>query len=87
VADYRGQAMVSAEHLLTAIEMLRGRVTLEDLGRPVSPLVPRPGQRGSEADVRELVQRWWKELGEDVNATVGGEGLERLVEELRAIAG
>jgi hypothetical protein len=86
VADYRGQAMVVAGDLLTAIDMLRGKLTLEDLGRPVSPLVPRPSERGSEAAVRELVQRWWRELGEDVNATVEGEPLARLVAELRGIA-
>lgn len=78
---------MAAGHLLTAIEILRERVRLEDLGRPVSPLVPRPRERGSDADVRELVQRWWREMGEDVNATVGGEELARLVAELKAIAG
>ncbi|MEX0781443.1 MAG: hypothetical protein WD557_02260 [Dehalococcoidia bacterium] len=76
---------MSAEHVLAAIEMLRGNIRLEDLGRPVSPLVPRPPERGTEPHLRDLVQRWWRDLGEDVNAVVDGAGVERLIAELGAI--
>lgn len=85
VADYQGQSDVAAGHLLSAIEILDGRLTLEDLGRPVSPLVPRPRQRGSEPRLRALVQRWWNDLGEDVNATLDRAALDRLAHELRAL--
>jgi hypothetical protein len=40
-----------------------------------------------EPAVRELVQRWWRALGEDVNATVDAEALGRLVAELRGLEG
>jgi hypothetical protein len=71
--------------MLDAIAILSGAKNLEDLGRPVSPLVPRRPERGVEPPVKDLVQRWWHELGEDVNATLAPEALERLTAELQAL--
>ena len=86
VADYRGEAEVSAAHVLIAVEMLQGKTALEDLGRPVSPLVPRPGKRGSETRLRQLVQRWWHDLGEDVNATLDSSQVSELQADLNGLA-
>ena len=86
VADYRGEGEVSAAHVLTAIEMLQGKSALADLGRPVSPLVPRPRERGSEARLRQLVQRWWHDLGEDVNATLDSIQVGELQADLNGLA-
>ncbi|MGH2609015.1 MAG: hypothetical protein ACRDHF_07980 [Tepidiformaceae bacterium] len=85
VADYLGHEDVTARHVLDAISILEGSRQLEDLGRAVSPLVPRRGERGVDPAVRELVQRWWRELGEDVNAELDVVGVKMLVQELGEI--
>lgn len=82
MANYLGQPAVTAAHMLDAIAILREEKGLEDLGRPVSPLVPRGGQRGVDPEVRDLVQRWWVELGEDMSAELDRVSVERLMEEL-----
>lgn len=88
VANYLAQPDVTAVHLLDAIAILAGEKTLADLGRPVSPLVPR-GPRGQAAGadpaVRTLVQRWWAELGEDTAANLDADATARLREELERI--
>jgi hypothetical protein len=85
VANYLGADDVSAAHVLDAIAILSGGKSLEDLGRPVSPLVPRTFERGVEPSVKDLVQRWWHDLGEDVNATLDAAALPLLTAELQAL--
>ncbi len=85
VANYRGEVDVTGAHLLDAIAILRQEKGLDDLGRPVSPLVPRR-DAGVEPLVRDLVQRWWRTLGEDVNATLDDASIEFLRDELRTLS-
>lgn len=73
--------------MLDAIAILREEKGIDDLGRPVSPLVPRPQQPGADERVRDLVQRWWRELGQDVDAELPPAELPRLIAELEALAG
>jgi hypothetical protein len=87
VANYRGAGDVEAGHLLDAIGILRGELSMEDLGRAVSPLLRRPGQRaGATADVRALVQRWYGQLGGTAEAVLSEEELARFKSELGALA-
>jgi hypothetical protein len=85
VANYLGEGTVGPHHLLHAVAILREETTIEALGRPVSPLVPRPG-RAVDARVRDLVQRWFASLGSDGNATIGGEALDRFLDDVRALS-
>ena len=66
-ANYQGAPTVEAEHLRIAIELLTGRLTMEDLGRPQSPLVARMTKAGSGVapEVKELAGRWFARLGDD----------------------
>lgn len=83
VANYLGQPEVTAGHMLSAIAVLRGEMTMESLGRPVSPLVSRiQGGGGAEPRVRELAQRWFARLGGDVGAALDDVQLASFLEEL-----
>ncbi len=88
VANYLAQPDVTATHMLDAIAILAGEKTLADLGRPISPLVPR-GPRGQAAGadpaVRTLVQRWWAELHQDTSAELDVAQTARLRHELGRI--
>jgi hypothetical protein len=87
VANYLGAREVAAEHLDAGIDILLGAKTMEDLGRPQSPLVARVSGAGSGADdaVKALAQRWLVELGGDVQRELTEEQLVRLRGELTAL--
>ena len=83
IANYLGVNEVLAGHLLDALSIIEGTRQMEELGRAVSPLVPRPRSGPSaSAEVRELAQRWFALLGSDPLAQVDGDALNRLREEL-----
>lgn len=87
-ANYLGESAVRPLHLKQAIGILTGALRLEDLGRPVSPLVPRtlPGAGSSvQPAVRELAQRWFASLGSDYAALLSDENLQRLRMEVDAL--
>src|SRR5690606_12055528 len=88
VANYLGQPTIRAHHLLEAIAILRDEKTMEDLGRPVSPFLR--GALGPQGDaeppVRELAQRWFAQLGSDIDAHIGGSDLDTFIAEVRALA-
>lgn len=65
VASYLGVANVAPEHLQNAIALLLEEITLEDVGRPLPPLVPRPAPGPAKPPVRELAQRWLARLDND----------------------
>ena len=89
MANYLGHRDVLSRDLLTAIDMLRGERTLDDLGRPQSPLVSRVSGAGSGADpaVRALAQRWFARLDSDVGREFDEVELAEFVSELRALSG
>lgn len=89
VANYQGVPDVTAAHVLHAVALLQRTLRMEDLGRPLSPLVRRgpPGSPGgAEAALKALVQRWFAELG-SADAGLDGESLARFVADLEALAG
>jgi len=89
VANYLGVADVTPAHVRDAIAILREEKTLDDLGRPLSPLVRRapPGTAGgADARVRELAQRWYAALANDPAAELTVAQVEALTAELDALA-
>jgi len=86
VASYLGEPEVVAPHLLAAVAILRGESTIEELGRPVSPFVRR-GSGGSAVSipVRDLAQRWFTELGANINAALDEPAVGCLLVELQAL--
>ncbi len=86
IADYLGQPIVTAHHLLQAIDILEERLTMEDLGRPSSPMLRNFRQpSGADPAIREFAQRWYAELGSNVQAELTDGQLAVLVSELRAL--
>ncbi len=86
VATYLGAREVTAAHLRDAVAILQGTKPMEDLGRPVSPLIPRPPSGpGATAGVRELAQRWFATLGGDPQAELDSDQLATLLAELATI--
>ncbi len=87
VANYLGAANVTAAHLLEAVALLREEKTLADLGPALSPLVRRaPGGGSVDPKVRELVQRWFEQLGRDPNAAIHADAVERFLEQARLLS-
>ncbi len=87
IADYLGQPIVTANHLLQAIAILEERLAMTDLGRPVSPMLRnfRP-QPGADPAIRELAQRWYADLGSSVQAELTDEQFAKFRSELDALA-
>ena len=86
IANYLGVNEVTPAHLVDAIAILEGSRTMEDLGRAVSPFVPRPRSGPTAAAaVRELAQRWFASLGSDPLAEMDAGALERLRADLTAL--
>jgi hypothetical protein len=87
VANYLGERTVEARHVLLAIEILLGTKTLDDIGRPQSPVISRVTGAGSGAaeDVRELAQRWFAVFEGDVLREFSDAELDEFIEELRLI--
>ena len=88
VANFLGAREVSADHVLSAIGILRGEKNLDDLGRPQSPMLSRATGAGSGAEeaVKELAQRWFARLGGDVLAELDEGLLSEFEGELRTIS-
>jgi hypothetical protein len=88
VASYLAVPDVTPRHLLDALDILEGRVRLEDLGRMRSPLVPvAPAQYGgAEPAVRELTQRWFEHLHSDPEATLASNELAAFRHEVEGLA-
>ena len=88
VANYHGAADVTAAHLLDAIALLTGAKEMGDLGRPVSPLVPRPRTAfgGVDPAAKAIVQRWHALLGSP-GAELSEAELAMFADELEGLAG
>lgn len=87
VANFHGEQDVQPAHVLSAIRILRNEIALEDLGRPVSPLIPRRGTPGSTPEVRAFAQHWMELLENDVHRELTSEQLEAIVAELQNLRG
>lgn len=86
VANYLGSGSIEPAHLIDAIAILRDGMPITDLGRAVSPLVPRaPGGPTVGPAARELVQRWYTDLGGHVEATLHAADVDRLLADLSAL--
>ena len=87
VANYLGAANVTAAHLQEAVALLREEKTMADLGPALSPLVRRAAGGGSvDPKVRELVQRWFEQLGRNPNAEIDADAVERFLEQARLLS-
>ncbi len=85
IAAYLGKDTISPEYLGRALGILLNESSLEKLGPPVSPLVTHPSGGSTVGPaLRELVQRWWVELGEEPLAELGEEQQKRLRIELES---
>ncbi len=88
VASYLGASEVAPKHVLDAMAVLEGAVTIEQLGRRVSPLVPKPpGGTGVHERVRKFAQGWVTRPGNDPTCPLGPERLALLRDELAGLAG
>ncbi len=86
IANFLGEPTIRASHLRRAIQILHGELTIEDLGRPVSPLVPRaPDAGGVEPGLQQLVQQWFASLGHDVAAELSDAQLREFAEALKGL--
>lgn len=86
IANFLGEPTIGVSHLLRAIQVLHGELAIADLGRPVSPLVPRGRDAGGvEPQVQELVRRWFASLGNDVAAELSEKQLGEFVTALKAL--
>ncbi len=78
---------MEARHLRSAVAILRGELEIEALGRPVSPLLRRvEGGRPVSPAVRELVQRWFADLGANVDAALDQPAVDRFIADLEALS-
>jgi antitoxin (DNA-binding transcriptional repressor) of toxin-antitoxin stability system len=88
VASYLGASEVAPKHVLDALAVLEGSVTIVELGRPVSPLVPKPpGGTGVHERVREFARAWVTRSGNDPTCPLGPERLSLLRDELAGLMG
>lgn len=88
LCGFHGHESIEATHLLQALDILEGHLTMEDLGHGISPLVNRgSGSAPASPAVQALVQRWYQELGQDVRAPLQPAERERLRNELTELEG
>ena len=82
VANFLAEPDVSTAHLLSALRILKGETTLDDLGRPVSPLIPRRGSPGSTPSAKAFAQRWYLSVGGDPHTVLTAVQVEQMEREL-----
>ncbi len=83
LAGYLGERQITLQRLADALAILLGERTFEDFGRPLSPLVPRPGPPEPDAAVLAFARRWHERLG-DPFAPLNAIALAQLRAELTA---
>ena len=86
VANYLGQRDIAGAHVIDAVAILLGEKTLDDLGRPVSPLLTRgsQGKGGVEAALQATVKRWFERVGRDANRELSRDELAAFVVDVRS---
>lgn len=87
VASYLAAPDVAAPHMLDALDILEGHARLEELGRARSVLAPMPPSAygGVEPAIRELVQRWFEQLGQDPEGLLDADQVQALRAQLQAL--
>jgi hypothetical protein len=89
-SHFAGEQVIRLEHLLQAIRLQTGELTMEELGKPVSPLVqryPRGLGPAVEPQLRELVQRWFLRLGSQATVALSHEEIAALRADIGAQLG
>lgn len=86
-ANFTGERDVQLQHLLIAIDLLQGRKTLDDLGRPLSPLVSRMTGAGTGAteQVKALAQLWFERQHGDAMHELSTGELDELEAEIQEL--
>lgn len=87
IANYLGEPNVSTEHLRASLRILKGESSMDDLGRPLSPLVPRGASPGSTPGARAFAQRWYQSVGGDPRAELTPAQVEQMERELSSSPG
>lgn len=86
LTNHLGASLTTAEHLLLAVDILRGTRTIESLGQQQSPLLrarrPEPGVDGA---LRELVQRWFERVGGRGDVVLAGDDLAQFLRDLESL--
>lgn len=85
IASYLAAPDVSPATLLDAIAVLLGEKTIDDFGRPLSPMVRR-AEPAVSPGVRALAMRWYERLGSDVTATLDDTAIAELRADIAALA-
>lgn len=86
VANYLGVQDIAPGHLADAIALLLGETTLEQIGRPRSPLVPRPPAGPATPQVRDFAQRWLERLDREATRELTLPELLLMREEIGVLA-
>lgn len=85
VANYLAAPNVAPAHLDGALEVLLGDISIDDIGRPLSPLVRRPDPGAALPPVRDLAQRWLARLGGDPSRELTDSELQALRMDVAAL--
>lgn len=89
VATYLGHPAVAPFHVLSAIRILQGEASIEDLGRPQSPLLTRATGAASQVapEVQALAQRWFTRFDEDITREFTETELTEFLKEVESLEG
>jgi len=86
IATLLGDDDVTARHLGQAVQLLRDEVTVDQLGKPRSPLGRETAQGPRVSpQLQAFVQLWYRELGFAPLAMIDGEQLARFLREAAAL--
>ena len=86
IASARNAGGIGVEELLLAVRVVDGSIDIEDVGGEVHPLLIRGNvERPVQPQVRELIQRWYAELGGALDSALNADDARRFVAELKSL--